>query len=121
MHPAVSDRHETWVSKQNGFTAPMPENGYRYQAVPNVEVDEKGVYAESGFNEKNVGMSATESVYGNERALSCDPLVANGLAEDSMPSMVLPFINSARDGVRYLGNLIKEYGSPEGNGGLVQR
>lgn len=118
MHPAVSDRHETWVSKQNGFTAPMPENGYRYQAVPNVEVDEKGVYAESGFNEKNVGMSATESVYGNERALSCDPLVANGLAEDSLPSMVLPFINSARDGVRYLGNLIKEYGSPEGNGVL---
>lgn len=118
MHPAVSDRHEKWVSNQNNFTAPMPESGYRYQAVPNVEVDEKGVYAESGFNEKNVGMSATESVYGNERALSCDPLVPNGLAEDSMPSLVLPFIDSARDGVKYLGNLIKEYGSPEGDGVL---
>ncbi len=30
--------------------------------------------------------------------------------------MVLPYIDSARDGVQYLGQLIKEYGSPEGNG-----
>ncbi|UDM32443.1 C69 family dipeptidase [Lentilactobacillus laojiaonis] len=116
MQPAVHNRKATWVSNQNGFTAPLPESGYRYQETPNVVVEKEGVYAESGFNEKNVGMSATESVYGNERALAYDPLVANGLAEDSLQSMVLPFIDSARDGVQYLGNLIKEYGSPEGNG-----
>ncbi|MCG4607355.1 C69 family dipeptidase, partial [Bifidobacterium longum] len=28
----------------------------------------------------------------------------------------LPFINSAREGVQYLGQLIKKYGSAEGNG-----
>lgn len=118
VHDAVTGRKKTWVSGQNGFTAEMPADGYRYLATPNVEVDKEGVYAESGFNEKNVAMSATESVYGNERALAFDPLVENGLAEDSMQSMVLPFINSARHGVEYLGNLIKEYGSPEGNGVL---
>lgn len=118
MHPAVKGRKETWKSNQNGFEAPMPENGYRYQETPNVDVAKEGVYAESGFNEKNVGMSATESVYGNERTLAYDPLVKNGVAEDSLQSMVLPFIDSARDGVRYLGELIKKYGSPEGNGVL---
>ncbi|WP_143463580.1 C69 family dipeptidase [Levilactobacillus enshiensis] len=119
VHPAEHDQPErTWTSNQNGFTAPIPSDGYRYSATPNVEVDKEGVYAESGFNEKNVAMSATESVYGNPDALAFDPLVADGLAEDSLQTMVLPYINSARDGVRYLGNLIKQYGSPEGNGVL---
>ncbi|WP_283679136.1 C69 family dipeptidase [Lentilactobacillus sp. Marseille-Q4993] len=118
VHDAVSGQNKTWISNQNGFTADMPADGYRYLATPNVDVDKEGVYAESGFNEKNVAMSATESVYGNERALSIDPLVENGLAEDSLQSMVLPFINSAREGVSYLGQLIKKYGSPEGNGVL---
>ncbi|MCL0311880.1 C69 family dipeptidase [Apilactobacillus sp. TMW 2.2459] len=118
VEPAVTNRKATWVSNQNGFTAPMPASGYRYSMTPNVEVDKEGVYAESGFNEKNVAMSATESVYGNERALAFDPLVKDGLAEDSLQSMVLPFIDSARDGVHYLGELIKKYGSPEGNGVL---
>ena len=63
-------------------------------------------------------MSATESVYGNERALAYDPWVKNGLAEDSLQTMVAPFIDSARQGVQYLGKLIKKYGSPEGNGVL---
>ncbi|GLB47048.1 dipeptidase [Philodulcilactobacillus myokoensis] len=111
--------HQTgliWKSNQNGFKAPMPENGYRYSLTPNVEVDKEGVFAESGFNEKNVAMSATESVYGNDRALAFDPWIKNGLAEDSLQSMVLPYIHSAKHGVQYLGQLIKKYGSPEGNG-----
>ncbi|WP_203630734.1 C69 family dipeptidase [Lentilactobacillus fungorum] len=116
VEPAVSNRDETWISNQNGFKAPLPKSGYRYSLTPNADVAKEGVYAESGFNEKNVAMSATESVYGNERALAYDPLVKDGLAEDSLQSMVLPYIDSARDGVTYLGNLIKKYGSPEGNG-----
>jgi len=119
VHPAEHDQPQrTWVSNQNGFTAPIPSDGYRYMATPNADVDKEGVYAESGFNEQNVAMSATESVYGNPDALAFDPLIANGVAEDSLQTLVLPYINSARDGVRYLGNLIKEYGSPEGNGVL---
>ncbi|KRL98137.1 C69 family dipeptidase [Levilactobacillus hammesii] len=119
VHPAEHDQPKrTWVSNQNGFTAPIPSDGYRYLATPNVETDKTGEYAESGINSQNVAMSATESVYGNPQALAFDPLVANGLAEDSLQTMVLPYINSARDGVRYLGKMIKDYGSPEGNGVL---
>lgn len=41
VNPAVSDRHETWKSNQNGFTAPLPTSGYRYSLTPNVEVDKE--------------------------------------------------------------------------------
>ncbi|MEY2347586.1 C69 family dipeptidase [Lentilactobacillus buchneri] len=118
VEPANDHQTGEWASNQNGFKAPLPKQAYRYSLTPNVEVDKEGVYAESGFNEKNVAMSATESVYGNERALAFDPLVKDGLAEDSLQSMVLPYIDSARDGVQYFGKLIKQYGSPEGNGVL---
>ncbi|TLQ05168.1 C69 family dipeptidase [Pediococcus stilesii] len=116
MHPAEKNVDETIVSSQNGFTAKLPANGYRHSAVPNIDPEKDGIYDESGFNEKNVAMSATESVYGNPRTLAYDPLVPNGLAEDTMPTMVLPYIDSAKDGVQYLGKLIAQYGSPEGNG-----
>jgi len=105
-------------STQNGFQAPLPKNAVRYQATPNVEVNKVGLYEESGINAHNVAMSATESVYGNPAALAFDPLVADGMAEDTMQTMVLPVITSARDGVKVLGDLIKKYGSPEGNGVL---
>ncbi|MFC6170963.1 C69 family dipeptidase [Loigolactobacillus jiayinensis] len=115
VQPAVSGRKETYVSPFNQLTVPLPEAGYRYTATPNADNSE-GPNEEDGFNEKNVGESATESVYANERVLAYDPFVKNGLAEDSMTTLVLPFIDSARDGVRYLGELVKKYGSAEGNG-----
>jgi len=61
-------------------------------------------------------MSATESVYGNERVLGYDPLIENGVAEDSITTLVLPYIDSARDGVKRLGELIAKYGATESNG-----
>lgn len=118
MQPAVKNRKETWVSNKNGFSAPLPAKGYRTTMTPNADVAKNGVFGESSINEKNVAMSATESVYGNPAALAHDPWVENGLAEDSIQDMVAPYIDSARDGVKYLGKLIKQYGSPEGNGVL---
>ncbi|MDK6758141.1 C69 family dipeptidase, partial [Klebsiella pneumoniae] len=72
-------------------------------------------YDESGINECNVSMSCTESTYGNERTLAFDPLVVDGLDEDCMQTVVLPYIKSARNGVGYLGKLITKYGSAAGN------
>ncbi|MEG2739259.1 C69 family dipeptidase [Clostridium sp.] len=116
VQAANNEQSGTYVSNKNGFTAKIPKVSYRYQFVPNVDTEKEGIFGESGFNEKNVGMSATESVYANERVLAYDPLLSDGLAEDSMTLMVLPYIHSARHGVEYLGNLIKEHGSAEGNG-----
>lgn len=115
MHPAVKGQNKVLKSYLNGFQAKLPADAYRYQAVPNVDVKTQGVYDESGFNEKNVAMSATESTYGNEKSLAYDPLVPDGMDEDTLQTMVLPYIDSAADGVKRLGALIKKYGSPAGN------
>nr|WP_100070616.1 C69 family dipeptidase [Loigolactobacillus backii] len=114
MRPAVKKTQHI-KSYLNGFEAETPANAYRYQAVPNVDLNKEGVYDESGFNEKNVAMSATESTYGNEKSLAYDPLIADGMDEDTMQQMVLPYINSAVEGVKRLGDLIGQYGSPAGN------
>ena len=88
--PAKSEK-QTFHSYVTGLDIPLPEN-------------------------ENVAMSATESLYGNPQVLGLDPLVSNGIGEDALLSIVLPFIHSARDGVQYLGKLIEKYGSHEGNG-----
>ena len=95
VQPAVTGRKEVYTSPYNGLTVPLPEKGYRYTSTPNGD-ESDGPNEEDGFNEKNVGESATESVYANERVLAYDPFVKNGLAEDSMTTLVLPFIDSAR-------------------------
>ncbi|MDT2820950.1 C69 family dipeptidase [Enterococcus devriesei] len=114
--PSKDDQTGKYVSNKNGFTFDYPKKAYRYQMVPNVNVEKEGIFGGSGFNEKNVGISATESVYANEHVLAFDPLVKNGIAEDSMVVAVLPYIDSAKHGVEYLGEIIKTSGSPEGNG-----
>lgn len=115
VQAAVTDRHETYVSPYNKLTVKLPESAYRYTTSPDANQDE-GYYEEDGINEKNVGMSATESVVANDLVLAYDPLVADGVAEDSMTTLVLPYIDSAREGVSYLGDLIAKYGSTESNG-----
>ena len=115
VQPAVKGRSEIYKSPYNGLEVPLPESGYRYTSTPNVDPSE-GPNEEDGFNEVNVGESATESVYANDKVLAYDPYIKNGLAEDSLTTLVLPFINSAREGVEYLGKLVAKYGSAEGNG-----
>ena len=103
---------KSWLNK---FELDLPENAQAVPAVPNVDYKNRGYYDESGINQENVAMSCTESTYGNERALAYDPLVKDGLDEDCMQSVVLPYIHSAKNGVEYLGKLIAKYGSPAGN------
>lgn len=117
MHPAVKNEPgRVLKSYLNEFEATLPENAYRYNAVPNVNYKVEGYYEESGINEKNVAMSCTESTYGNERTLAFDPLnTQSGLDEDCMQTMVLPYVASAQEAVTYLGQLIEKYGSAAGN------
>lgn len=118
VQPAYHDEDKTWRSNQNNFVAKLPKNGMRTTFTPNADVEHNGYFGETSINEKNVALSATESVYGNPNALAYDPWVKDGLAEDSLQNLVAPYITSARQGVQYLGALIKKYGSPEGNGVL---
>lgn len=116
MHQAVKGEKGRKVkSYLNKFEAELPEDNYKWPAVPNVDYKTLGYYDESGINGVNVAMSATESTYGNERALAYDPLIKDGMDEDVIVRMVLPFVDSAKAAVSRTGELIKQFGSPAGN------
>lgn len=61
-------------------------------------------------------MSETETITSNDRVLGADPLVKDGIGEEDMLLLVLPYIRSAREGVLRLGKLLKTYGTCELNG-----
>ena len=107
-------------------TVRLPGNPMRFTAVPNA-VKGKGIWAASGANEANVGMTATETITSNPRVLGADPFVrylpakdgketAGGIGEEDLVFIVLPYIHSAREGVIRLGNLLDTYGTYEMNG-----
>ncbi|WP_301049370.1 C69 family dipeptidase [Lactobacillus intestinalis] len=106
---------EEYVSKYNGFKMHLEGDGCRWTGTPTADESE-GRWDEQGINEYNVAMSATETEATNARCLGHDPLVKNGINEDSMVYLVLPFIKTAREGVKRLGQLIEKYGTGESNG-----
>lgn len=109
------DGREAFVSANNGFAMELDGTRLRHTSTPEADPSE-GNYEEAGINEAGVAMSATESTYANERALACDPLVEEGgLAEDALVSVVLPFIRSAREGVRRVAEIVAAHGSAESN------
>ncbi|MDD3260903.1 MAG: C69 family dipeptidase [Oscillospiraceae bacterium] len=105
----------------------LPQNPMRFTAVPNA-VEGEGIWAASGVNEENVGMTATETITSNSRVLGADPLVeyqpaqsgqhetVGGIGEEDIVYIVLPYIHSAREGVERLGGLLEKYGTYEMNG-----
>ena len=105
----------------------LPDDPMRYTCVPNALKGE-GIWAASGVNAANVGMTATETITSNPRVLGADPLVcyepadgdkpekAGGIGEEDIVSITLPYIKSAREGVIRLGSLLEQYGTYEMNG-----
>lgn len=67
----------------------------------------KGIWGACGVNEARTGMTATETITSNPRVLGADPLVENGIGEEDIVSLVLPYIHNAREGVQRLGELLK--------------
>lgn len=106
---------EDYVSKYNGFKMHLEGDGCKWTAAPTAD-DSEGRWDEQGINEYNVAMSATETEATNARCLGHDPLVEDGINEDSMVYITLPFVKTAREGVKRLGRLIEKYGTGESNG-----
>ena len=131
IHPADQPRH--YRSVLSHVEIDLPEKAMRYTSVPDA-IPKDGIWAEAGVNEKNVAMSATETLTTNERVLGADPLVElqpakgkpgeegyvaevpGGIGEEDMVTLVLPYISSAREGVLLLGSYLEKYGTYEMNG-----
>lgn len=116
IHPRDS-MERLFISKETKLTLQLPAHSAQYMATPEW-TDKNGLFEEDGINEYDVAMSATESAYTNELVLGYDPLVENGLNEEAMITVVLPYVKTAREGVARLGQLIAEHGTGETNGVL---
>ena len=105
----------------------LPKDPMRYTSCPSVD-PKNGIWAASGINDANVGMTATETITNNPRVLGADPYVEyrkktdtekeviGGFGEEDFVVLVLPYIHSAREGVLRLGAILEQYGTYESNG-----
>ena len=103
-----------FVAKDSPFRCELPEKALGYSALSPYNLH--GHWGSAGFNTAGVGMSATESIFSNDEVLKHDPLVENGVAENSVFNITLPYIHTAREGVERLGMLIEKHGIAEGFG-----
>ena len=128
-----ADQPRTYTATASHLTFDLPDDPMRYSSVPDA-LPGHGIWAAAGFNEANVGMSATETITSNERVLGADPLVEyapargtegeegyvpavpGGLGEEDFVTVVLPYVRTAREGVKRLGELLERYGTYEMNG-----
>ena len=125
VHPEEQPRH--YKSVISHLEIELPDNPMRYTSMPNALKGE-GIWAGSGVNEAQVGITATETITSNPRVMGADPLVVyqpakdgkeeipGGIGEEDIVSIVLPYIKSAREGVQRLGSLLEKYGTYEMNG-----
>ena len=103
-----------FVAKDSPFRCELPEKALGYSALSPYNLH--GHWGSAGFNTAGVGMSATESIFSSDEVLKHDPLVENGVAENSVFNITLPYVSTAREGVERLGMLIEKYGIAEGFG-----
>ena len=103
-----------FVAMDSPFRCELPEKALGYTALSPYNLH--GHWGSAGFNTAGVGMSATESIFSSDEVLKHDPLVENGVAENSVFNITLPYVHTAREGVERLGMLIEKYGIAEGFG-----
>ncbi|UQS86622.1 C69 family dipeptidase [Nicoliella spurrieriana] len=116
VHPKKQFQTSQWFqSNDNGFKMPLPQIRYQYEATPEWTA-KYGLFEEDGFNEFGVAMSATESTYANPTVLGYDPLVPDGIGEEAMVTVVLPYVKTARQAAKRLGTIIEQFGTCESNG-----
>ena len=103
---------EKFEAKDSPFRCELPRKAFGYSALSPHHLHSH--WGSAGFNTAGVGMSATETIFSNAKALQADPLVDTGVAENSIYNIVLPYIGTAREGVARVGKLIEQHGSAEG-------
>ncbi|MBA1435315.1 C69 family dipeptidase, partial [Bombilactobacillus bombi] len=113
IEPEKQPRH--YQAKLSKLNIELPDNPLRYTATPDADRSH-GIWGGSGINSENIAMTATETITTNARVLAADPLAKDGLGEEDLLTIVLPYIHSAQDGVKRVGQLLEQYGTYESNG-----
>ena len=112
--PENQPRHYRSVIKQ--VEIDLPDDPVRYTQCRN-DPDDDGIWGAAGVNAHNVAMTATETITTNARVQGADPMLTDaGIGEEDFVTLVLPYIRTAREGVKRLGGLLEQYGTYEMNG-----
>ena len=109
------DQPREYKSVLTSLVIPLPDDPLQYTCMPNGNPKD-GIWGEAGINVLNVAVSETETISSNARVLGADPLVENGISEEDILTITLPYIKSAKEGVKRLGELLEKYGTCESNG-----
>lgn len=126
-NPFVNADENQWTLG-NGLTVTVPEKAFSYSAMPDssgyekapFDIENRFYFEERGINEKNVAISATNSMEDiNNEIRKIDPFTTVGIEESIIPTLILPQAESARDAVALLAGYINAHGSHEGNGILI--
>ena len=118
-HPPRDKGYLVQSKIEGHFTYLLPDHliGYTGDPVFPSVVHSDTVFEESGFNDAGVGVSATETIFSNEATLKVDPYKKEGgVVEEVIPTVILPQVRTAREGVLLLGHLVEQYGAAEGIG-----
>lgn len=117
VNPKDQPKHyKAVISGQEIDDEDLLPNPLRYTSAPDAS-GENGIWAAAGINDATVAMTATETITTNSRIQGIDPLVEEGgLGEEDFVTLTLPYIHSAREGVKRLGYLVEKYGTYEMNG-----
>ncbi|APG72903.1 C69 family dipeptidase [Lactobacillus delbrueckii] len=117
VNPKDQPKHyKAVISGQEIDDEDLLPNPLRYTSVPDAS-GKNGIWAAAGINDATVAMTATETITTNSRIQGIDPLVEEGgLGEEDFVTLTLPYIHSAREGVKRLGYLVEKYGTYEMNG-----
>lgn len=117
VNPEEQPKHyKAVISGQEIDDEDLLPNPMRYTSAPDAS-GKNGIWAAAGINDATVAMTATETITTNSRIQGIDPLVEEGgLGEEDFVTLTLPYIHSAREGVKRLGYLVEKYGTYEMNG-----
>lgn len=117
VNPKEQPKHyKAVISGQEIDDEDLLPNPLRYTSAPDAS-GKNGIWAAAGINDATVAMTATETITTNSRIQGIDPLVEEGgLGEEDFVTLTLPYIHSAREGVKRLGYLVGKYGTYEMNG-----
>ena len=120
-HLCVTDRVDNVpgrtmpVNDAGDILASLPETTFHYISTPWMQNStnrmKTGKDAAACANEYGVSMSMSVTAFSKDKALAADPLIENGLTEDTADDLVICQTKTAREAVNLLLDLIDTYGS----------
>ena len=122
-HMDNSPGRKMQVDMDGKVFAEIPATTYKYTATPLLQsaMASSGLPSDAscGANEYGVTMTMSVTAFAHDDAVAADPLVDDGLTENTAVDLVMCQSKSAREAVEVLLGFVDKYGSREGSVVLI--